>query len=486
MRFWIKVIPLFLLLLGCQQQRVATNPLAYAPKTSYSEWQPLTKSISICAKYCKPLVPQDIKVGSELSLSELIDIALMNNPDTKETWADAKVAAANYGQSVSTYFPRLRFDGALSRFRTTQFSHTPDLGHHNSVFYQTAFTPELTVDYTLFDFGKRSSFAETAKQALFNADWSHNRQLQTTMQMVINDYYQYLYQKESLVADESDLVNARSTLDAATQKFKSGIVAIGDIAQAKTAYLQSKMKLIEQKNTVEKAFASLMKDVGLPANLDVQIENMQANIFSLEAFQDLSQLLDMAQNQRADYKAAVSEVKSQQANVSYAKSVSLPILKGEFDLGKNFYNNNDTESYHFTAALKLSFPLFRGYYFRNGVKEAVAQVDKSKALLENTELGLIKDVTTAKHSVITAKDTLQCSKEYLQAAQEQYDIAIANYKAGTNTILDVLSAQSSLADARAQNAHAQNTWYTSLSDLAYATGSLCLPNQLKDDKLYVR
>ena len=54
-------------------------------------------------------------------------------------------------------------------------------------------------------------------------------------------------------------------------------------------------------------------------------------------------------------------------------------------------------------------------------------------------------------------------------------IALSNYKAGTNTILDVLSAQSSLADSRAKKAQATRDWYSSLANLSYSTGSMCLP-----------
>ncbi len=46
------------------------------------------------------------------------------------------------------------------------------------------------------------------------------------------------------------------------------------------------------------------------------------------------------------------------------------------------------------------------------------------------------------------------------------------------TILDVMSAQSSLADARSKKANSQKNWFVSLASIAYATGSLCAtPNE---------
>ena len=46
------------------------------------------------------------------------------------------------------------------------------------------------------------------------------------------------------------------------------------------------------------------------------------------------------------------------------------------------------------------------------------------------------------------------------------------YKQGTNTIVDVVNAQSSLADARARQINALEQWYSSLANLAYSTGML--------------
>ena len=126
----------------------------------------------------------------------------------------------------------------------------------------------------------------------------------------------------------------------------------------------------------------------------------------------------------------------------------------------------------------MSFPLFDGCYFKNALRSAESNVELAKAQLLQTELSMIQSVTTAYVGVKTAALNLSDSEEYLKAAQLEFNIALANYKAGTGTILDVISAQSSLADARSKKAQAQQNWFTSLASIAYATGSLCAtPNE---------
>ncbi|MCB1084105.1 MAG: TolC family protein, partial [Simkania sp.] len=60
--------------------------------------------------------------------------------------------------------------------------------------------------------------------------------------------------------------------------------------------------------------------------------------------------------------------------------------------------------------------------------------------------------------------------------QEDYKVNLAKYKVGTGTIVDLINAQTAVADARAKLATAQNSWYTSVANLAYATGILVPPS----------
>ncbi|GAG19050.1 unnamed protein product, partial [marine sediment metagenome] len=118
------------------------------------------------------------------------------------------------------------------------------------------------------------------------------------------------------------------------------------------------------------------------------------------------------------------------------------------------------------------FPIFKGFFYRNLEKKAKASLLKSKATLRQKELEVINDVSISYTNLRSSIKNLKYSKEYLKEAKTSFNIAIKNYEAGTNTILDVISSQSSLEDARAKKAKAKRDFLTSISDLAYSTGSL--------------
>jgi len=458
---------------------IAFDPMSYAPDSPNSAWVPYEhKSEVVTSRYCQPIVPKDF--GKEkLTLAELIDIALVNSPITKKSWAEAKAAAANYGKSLHDYFPSVDFEAHYHRYKSSTLTVDPNFPTSVATFYQTIAGPEVTLTYTLFDFGQRKYSSSEAMYSLQYADWSHNRELQTIIQIVMNDYYSYQSAKEKYTALEQDLADASTALDAAVQKFQNGIAAVGDVVQAKTKYLQTKIQLTSQKDEVETDLATLTNDIGLPANIKIHTENFPEKVNPNPILQDVDLLIAKAQKYRQDYFAATAHVRALESGVYYAKAQGMPRIDTQFDIGKNYFSQGMSEDYHFSALIKLSFPLFKGFLYKNQERMAFAKLRKAKALLEQTELAIAKDVTTANFHVKNAADNVYNAEAYLEAAQERFSIALSNYKVGTATILDVLSAQSSLADARAREVKSKKDWFMALASLAYATGTLGFKEQDK-------
>jgi outer membrane protein len=289
----------------------------------------------------------------------------------------------------------------------------------------------------------------------------------------MSDYYSYVYQIAVLRSNEANLLNAQTALDAANEKFALGLAALGDVAQARTQFLQSKIDVTTQRQSVESAFATLATDLGLPAHIPFKVQPLPEEVIAHPILESVDQLVAIAQEQRQDFLAAQANVRSQQASLLNAERAVLPVLNSSFDFGRYYFQDALHEDYHWTAIVSLNFPLFKGFFYRNQIKNAKANVELSQAQLLQTELSVIQNVTVAHMGVKTAAMNLSDSVEYLKAAELEFNIALGGYKAGTMTVLDILSAQSSLADARSKKAGAQKNWFLSLAALAYATGSLC-------------
>lgn len=480
-------IPISILLTcaGCYPNRAVIDPWSYAPTTPSEPWLP-PKNIQAMALSEEPEVP-----GQEdpYSLGELIDIALRNNQQTKITWAQARSAAANYGQSQSQFFPEVNGNFAYSRNRQPDFVTTGAItstnpGNSTSLgttsiidIYYTYWTPQLNVSYLIYDFGTLRATSEAARQALYTADWTHNDAILTLLQTVMNDYYNYVYQKQLLIADVANIETATTTLDAAEAGFLSGVHDVSDVLQAKTQLLQNQTIWAAQQQNVENAYTQMLNDMGLPANMKLTTQNLPTSLPDKDVIPPIETLIAVANQNRPDLLAAEANLRSKQKLLLAAKRQFLPKFNYNFDIGKDYYNDGLHDVYNFSSAVSVSMPLFQGFFYRNAIKIAEANRVAAEEQMKQTELSMIQEITSYHFSVHVAFETLQFATAFLAAAEEQYDVALSQYKQGTNTILNVVSAQSSLVDARARLANSVQQWYSSLANLAYATGMLS-PNQL--------
>jgi outer membrane protein TolC len=81
-------------------------------------------------------------------------------------------------------------------------------------------------------------------------------------------------------------------------------------------------------------------------------------------------------------------------------------------------------------------------------------------------------VFTAYYALRTSTQRVSTSGRLLASAEESEGVASGRYKEGVGTILDLLTAQSALADARRQQVQARWAWYAALAQLAHDVGIL--------------
>jgi outer membrane protein len=448
--------------------RAVIEPWLVAPVCAQKPWEPPPEAQQHRAPLAL-MVPNEQE--EPLSLAEIVNLALNNNPQTQITWAQARQAAAQYAETQSSQFPTI--DGVLSfeqglfpTFAPTQFN--VELITQNYV----QWGPQLQIAYTVWDFGQMRATSEAARQALYFADWTHNRAIQTLIQTISTDYYSYLYQKQLYEAYGANVETAQITLDAANVGFQAGIKDVSDVLQAKTQLLQNQTEWVAQQQQVEVSYATLLNDMGLPSHLCFSVENLPKAIPAEIRIQDINELISFALQQRADLLASEAELRSQEEHIKAIRSQFWPTLTYNFDIGRTYFLKGVHDNYDYSNLVSLNIPIFSGFSTLNALRQAKAQKQQAKATLRQTELQIIKDIATAHSNVRVAFETLDYSNSYLAAAEKQYKVALAQYKAGVNSILNVVSAQSALANARATQANGMQQWFVSLSTLAYATGIL--------------
>ncbi len=449
----------------------ANDPFSLAPKKNNTPWTPPAKDKRMSTP---KLIDDDLHNEVEkyskalcLSLAEIIDIALIQSPLTKQSWAAARSSAAAYGQSLQDLFVLADIDSFYSRERSTNI-----LGDLSSTFFTTEYGGDVSLSYIILDFGQIRDTSEAALQSLIDADWTHNSQIQQTIQTVTTEYYDYLYQKKLLQARKQDVLDAEVSLKATSEKFEQGLADISDVVQAKTNTLSQQLNVVTQKQTLHTSYTTLVATIGLPANRVFHFQDYPSKNFNIK-LETISNLLEEASKNRPDLLAAEANVKSAVSTLSAAKKQKYPTVSSEFDFGKYFYQDGISDpGIHFNAQVSLSYPLFQGFYIDNTIKKAQASISTAQANLQLVQLDIIKEISNYRNNIKCAQESIDYAESYLNSAQEEFKVNLKKYQVGTGNIINLISAQTSVSDARAQLAQAQNNFFTSVANLSFATGIL--------------
>jgi outer membrane protein TolC len=120
----------------------------------------------------------------------------------------------------------------------------------------------------------------------------------------------------------------------------------------------------------------------------------------------------------------------------------------------------------------LSLPLFNGFSRQYDVAAARAQADALAALADQTRQNVITQVFVSYYALQTAEQRVATADDLLASAEQSVQVAAGRYREGVGSIIDLLTAQSALANARAQQVQSRWQWYTSLAQLARDAGVL--------------
>ncbi len=449
----------------------------------------------------KPALQLDRAVGDPcaatmpdraLSLPDVVNFALCNNPQTREAWASARVQAAQVGVSKASYLPspNLTASGDRSRLEAAPSVFQSSIG--------------LNLSYMLYDFGARAANLENARQLLAATSAAQDSTVQALFLSAVQAFYQVQASQAALNAALESERAAKESFAAAETRYAAGSSTPADKLQAQTAYSQATLNRITADGNMKNAKGALANMLGLDANRNVPLvaangfsaqknsfTNSHHNTLKLDATvgrvagqpnyaeeaealkifeRDIAALIEEARQRRPDLYAAAAKVKAAEANVDAARAAGKPSFS--LTASTNQSSSAGVTLHGSSAGIRLSVPIFSGFASTYRIRAAEAQVETQNAQLERLRLQVALDVWTAYQNLTTATQSLRSTADLLNSAEQSERVALGRYKAGVGSILDVLNAQSALASARQQRIQSTFNWNISRATLAQAMGSL--------------
>lgn len=397
--------------------------------------------------------------NNPLTLFDVVNIALCNNPQTREVWASARVQAAQVGVNKAAYLPNVALTAGLNRNWPA-----------NGAAYNQR-NVGLSLSYLLYDFGARSANLESAKQLLAAAGFTQDSMVQTIFLAAVQAFYQTQATLAAQDAAHESETAAQASFNAAQARYQAGSATPADKFSAQTAYSQATLNLITAEGNQKNAQGNLANILGLdaPQKIELVIASQQA---MPENFQrDVSSLIEQARRLRPDLQAAAAQVQAAQASTDAARAAARPTISLGASTNYQGVMGNGL-SHGSTLGISLNAPIFSGYAPTYRIRSAEAQVEVKQAQLERLRLQVALDVWTAYQNLTTATQALISTADLLRSATQSEQMALGRYKAGMGIMLDVLNAQSALASARQQDIQARFNWNVGRATLAQAMGNL--------------
>jgi len=449
-----------------------------APTSPSTRWTPppeLLERARQAARETPPAVPADLpteklasiaEAGATVDLPTLIDLALQTSPQTRETWAAARSAAEEVGSRSAAYYPQLDASASLERV------HQSAIGGQFT-FQITDYGPSLDLSYLLFSFGARKADVEQARQDLAAAGWEHNAAFQEVVLTVTQAYYSYLGEKALLEAARSDLDTAQTNLQAAQDRHDAGVATIADVLQAKTARSQAELDLRQVEGNLQATRGALATAIGVSPDVPVDAGTLPADVPIDKLSASIQDLLGKALTERPDLAAARARMAAAREKIKKTRAEGLPTISLGGTTSRVYYDIPGAEpSTNYSAQLLVRYPLFTGFRNRHDLAQAKADAEAARARVDSLTQQVMLQVWTSYYDLDTAAARVAASRDLLDSASQSADVAAGRYKAGVGSVLDLLTAQSALARARAQEVQARAAWFLTLTQLARDTGVL--------------
>lgn len=456
---------------------IATAAAQKAPEVPDKPWTPSPAIATGAHQRFTSSVTLDL--SKVYTLPELVNVAEENNPDTRAAWENAKARAAEVGIAEASLYPTLAAAAVASSERYSVF-------FDPSYYRETAqtFSPTLTLDYVIFDFGRRSEQIAISKSYLLAANFQFNDTHRKLIFQVMQAYYKFLNSKGQEDAAEATLKNAQTVQDAAEDRLKLGLATLPDVLEARSATAQADYDLQSTVGATEIAHGELATALGVAPTNQFQVESIQSLTIPDNLTNTVEDSIDKALAQRPDLMQKVEALRATQSDIKLAKRAYLPSLglDGTAGLAKSYNLQDQLPGLYspnqeiWNAQLSLTWDLFDGFARKSRLARAKADEKQAQAELDSLRDQVENQVWAAYSTAQTALRQQKAAAALLTASTESYNAALESYSYGVRSQIDVVSAQRALAVARTADVNARTQLLIGVAALAFETGNLLYGN----------
>jgi outer membrane protein len=494
----------------------------------------VARSLVLSALILPAAVSAQEGVPSDLSLGQAVEIARASNPGFRATQNDAELADWEVRSAYSQFFPQatasagVQWQGAGEQ----QFGSLTlgDLGFTDQPsYYLSNYRLGLTWSLnwaTLKGLAQSKSDRRVTESQIGAAESNLATQ-------VTNAYLEVLRRQEALRIAELQLENSEFNLRLAQAQLAVGAVTGIDVGQAEVQVGRSRVQVLQAQNGVETSRLRLLQQMGQPiSTAAVSGFELTTTFVLTEPTWDVESLAAQALQDNPTLRTRRASQESADVGVSVARSPYFPTLSlstawsgftreassTNFQIAQaqqqiagsiaqcvatndlyarlanplppidcsrftftdaqrqRIIDQNDQFPFGFeqsplTVSLQVSIPIFQGLGRERNLAAARLQRDDIAEQLREQEIALDADIAIGLANARTAYESALIEEENRLLADQQLRLARERYQLGEITFVDLVAAQTVLAQAESDRIAAVFAYHDLVTQLEALVGA---------------
>lgn len=421
------------------------------------------------------------------NLVEAFQAALKSDPTYKQAEAQYTSDKSQIDIARAGVMPSLGLIASMDRSNSrTGYTSSIDNGYpgYSGTNGQNSFDERgytLTLTQPIFDFQAFKQIAQ-AKASVQASAATYAAAGQTIIVRLAQAYFNVLEAQDILRYSEAQQKSLYRQYQVSRQRYNVGLDAITSLYKSQAAYDAAKAEYLSDENNLSNARESLREITG---NYYPDLKTLENNFPLVSPSpMNINQWVKTALEQNLSLRAARFNVMAAQEAIKAAAAGNMPTLDANASI-QDAYSRSRNQGEQGVKNVRsgelgvaLDFPVYDGGLTNGNTEYSEAQYQLAIAQMETQYRATIADTRKAYLSVVSQISQVTADRQSIKSHVAALESIQAGYQAGTQTVLDVLQAQTDLFQAEQSYAQDRFAYLMNTLNLKLSAGILS-PNDLE-------
>ena len=413
-----------------------------------------------------------------ISIEEVVQMALQKNYDIQVARTTAATQFTDKRFIYGAFIPTINFSGQYNKNFNNIINQSFGSAekHYDGLSFSTGPTPSIQAAWTLFDGTKMFATKKRLNQLAEWGETNIRNQMMNTVAATMTNFYSIVRQQEQLKAIQEVMAVNLERVKLAERKLEVGTGAKPELLQAKVDLNAQRTLAVQQEILIQQIKDQMNGQLGfglptsyeiadtIPINMNLNLEEITSNIEgSNQTVLAAKKNLDIATT-------AVWETKAGRYPVIQALS-SYNFSRNENKIQYGAVQKL-TQTLFFSYGVGISIPIINNMNVSRLIAQARVTQSRMQAIYDQQKTLATVGVLNAFTNYENSKRILQIQEENILVAKENVAIALAGFRRGITTFIELRTAQQSLSDAYNQLIAARFSTKSSEIELMRLQGAL--------------